>query len=434
MSYLNKKTVEDLDVAGKRVLVRCDFNVPMKDGKITSDKRIIGALPTIRYLLDHGAKVILCSHMGKPHAIFTEGFGLNKKEKAAVAALPEAEQEAAKAEYIAKALANDAKKFTLKPVADRLNELLDGKVTFAADIIGEDAHAKIAALQDGEAVLIENVRFDARETKNDPAFAKALAELAELYVNDAFGTAHRAHASTAGVADYLPAACGYLIQKEITVMGKALEDPKRPFVAILGVAKVSDTIGVINNLLEKVDTLIIGGGMAYTFLKAQGYNVGTSLCEPDKLEEAKAMMAKAKEKGVSFILPVDNIISRDYDESAPFMRIYSDAIPDGWRGMDIGPTTQELFAKSLVGAGTVVWNGPMGVFEWENFAGGTVAVAKAVADSGSISIIGGGDSAAAVENLGFADKMTHISTGGGASLEFLEGKVLPGIACLNDKD
>ncbi len=434
MSYLNKKTVEDLDVAGKRVLVRCDFNVPMKDGKITSDKRIIGALPTIRYLLEHGAKVILCSHMGKPHAIFTEGFGLNKKEKAAVAALPEAEQAAAKADYIAKALANDAKKFTLKPVADRLNELLDGKVTFAADIIGDDAHAKIAALKDGEAVLIENVRFDARETKNDPTFAKALAELAELYVNDAFGTAHRAHASTAGVADYLPAACGYLIQKEITVMGKALEDPKRPFVAILGGAKVSDKIGVINNLLDKVDTLIIGGGMAYTFLKAQGNNVGTSLCELDKVEEAQAMMAKAKEKGVNFILPVDNIISRDYDESAPFMRIYSDAIPDGWMGMDIGPTTQELFAKSLVGAGTVVWNGPMGVFEWENFAGGTVSVAKAVADSGAISIIGGGDSAAAVENLGFADKMTHISTGGGASLEFLEGKVLPGIACLNDKD
>ncbi len=434
MSYLNKKTVEDLDVAGKRVLVRCDFNVPMKDGKITSDKRIIGALPTIQYLLEHGAKVILCSHMGKPHAIFTEGFGLNKKEKAAVAALPEAEQAAAKAEYIAKALANDAKKFTLKPVADRLNELLDGKVTFAADIIGDDAHAKIAALKDGEAVLIENVRFDARETKNDPAFAKALADLAELYVNDAFGTAHRAHASTAGVADYLPAACGYLIQKEITVMGKALEDPKRPFVAILGGAKVSDKIGVINNLLDKVDTLIIGGGMAYTFLKAQGNNVGTSLCELDKVEEAKAMMAKAKEKGVNFILPVDNIISRDYDENAPFMRIYSDAIPDGWMGMDIGPTTQELFAKSLVGAGTVVWNGPMGVFEWENFASGTIAVAKAVADSGAISIIGGGDSAAAVENLGFADKMTHISTGGGASLEFLEGKVLPGIACLNDKD
>ncbi len=433
MSYLNKKTVEDLDVAGKRVLVRCDFNVPMKDGKITSDKRIVGALPTIKYLLDHGARVILCSHMGKPHAILTEGFGLNKKEKAAVAALPEAEQAAAKAEYIAKALAGDAKKFTLKPVADRLNELLGDKVTFATDIIGDDAKAKVAALKDGEAVLIENVRFDARETKNDPEFAKALASMADLYVNDAFGTAHRAHASTAGVADYLPSACGYLIQKEITVMGKALEDPKRPFVAILGGAKVSDKIGVINNLLDKVDTLIIGGGMAYTFMRALGNNVGTSLCEEDKIDLAREMMAKAREKGVNFILPVDNIISRDYDENAPFMRIYSDAIPDGWMGMDIGPTTQELFAKSLIGAGTVVWNGPMGVSEWKNFANGTIAVAKAVADSGAISIIGGGDSAAAVETLGYADRMTHISTGGGASLEFLEGKELPGIACLDEK-
>ena len=433
MSYLNKKTVEDLDVAGKRVLVRCDFNVPMKDGKITSDKRIVGALPTIKYLLDHGARVILCSHMGKPHAILTEGFGLNKKEKAAVAALPEAEQAAAKAEYIAKALAGDAKKFTLKPVADRLNELLGDKVTFATDIIGDDAKAKVAALKDGEAVLIENVRFDARETKNDPEFAKALASMADLYVNDAFGTAHRAHASTAGVADYLPSACGYLIQKEITVMGQALEDPKRPFVAILGGAKVSDKIGVINNLLDKVDTLIIGGGMAYTFMRALGNNVGTSLCEEDKIDLAREMMAKAREKGVNFILPVDNIISRDYDENAPFMRIYSDAIPDGWMGMDIGPTTQELFAKSLIGAGTVVWNGPMGVSEWKNFAGGTIAVAKAVADSGAISIIGGGDSAAAVETLGYADRMTHISTGGGASLEFLEGKELPGIACLDEK-
>ena len=433
MSYLNKKTVEDLDVAGKRVLVRCDFNVPMKDGKITSDKRIVGALPTIKYLLDHGARVILCSHMGKPHAILTEGFGLNKKEKAAVAALPEAEQAAAKAEYIAKALAGDAKKFTLKPVADRLNELLGDKVTFATDIIGDDAKAKIAALKDGEAVLIENVRFDARETKNDPEFAKALASMADLYVNDAFGTAHRAHASTAGVADYLPSACGYLIQKEITVMGQALEDPKRPFVAILGGAKVSDKIGVINNLLDKVDTLIIGGGMAYTFMRALGNNVGTSLCEEDKIDLAREMMAKAREKGVNFILPVDNIISRDYDENAPFMRIYSDAIPDGWMGMDIGPTTQELFAKSLIGAGTVVWNGPMGVSEWKNFASGTIAVAKAVADSGAISIIGGGDSAAAVETLGYADRMTHISTGGGASLEFLEGKELPGIACLDEK-
>ena len=433
MSYLNKKTVEDLDVAGKRVLVRCDFNVPMKDGKITSDKRIVGALPTIKYLLDHGARVILCSHMGKPHAILTEGFGLNKKEKAAVAALPEAEQAAAKAEYIAKALAGDAKKFTLKPVADRLNELLGDKVAFATDIIGDDAKAKVAALKDGEAVLIENVRFDARETKNDPEFAKALASMADLYVNDAFGTAHRAHASTAGVADYLPSACGYLIQKEITVMGQALEDPKRPFVAILGGAKVSDKIGVINNLLDKVDTLIIGGGMAYTFMRALGNNVGTSLCEEDKIDLAREMMAKAREKGVNVIRPVDNIISRESDETAPFMRISSDAIPDGWMGMDIGPTTQELFAKSLIGAGTVVWNGPMGVSEWKNFASGTIAVAKAVADSGAISIIGGGDSAAAVETLGYADRMTHISTGGGASLEFLEGKELPGIACLDEK-
>ena len=434
MSYLNKKTVEDLDVAGKRVLVRCDFNVPLKDGKITSDKRIIGALPTIQYLLNNGAKVILCSHLGKPHSIFTEGFSLDKKEKAAIEALPESERAAAKAEYVAKALSGDAKKYTLKPVADRLNELLDGKVAFATDIIGEDAQAKIAALKNGEAVLIENVRFDARETKNDPTFAKALADLADLYVNDAFGTAHRAHASTAGVADYLPAACGYLIQKEISVMGGALEDPKRPFVAILGGAKVSDKIGVINNLIDKVDTLIIGGGMAYTFMKALGYNVGTSLCESDKLDLAREMMAKAREKGVDFILPVDNIISRDFSETAPYMRIYSDAIPDGWMGMDIGPTTREMFAKTLIGAGTVIWNGPMGVFEWENFAEGTMAVAKAVADSGAISIIGGGDSAAAVENLGYADKMTHISTGGGASLEFLEGKVLPGIDCLNDKD
>ena len=433
MSYANKKTVEDLQVAGKRVLVRCDFNVPMKDGKITSDKRIVGALPTIRYLLDNGAKVILCSHMGKPHAIFTEGFGLNKKEKAAVEALPEAEQAAAKAEFIQKALKNDAVKFTLKPVADRLNELLDGKVTFAADIVGEDAKAKIAAMKDGEAVLIENVRFDARETKNDPVFAKALADLADLYVNDAFGSAHRAHASTAGVADYLPAACGYLIQKEITVMGQALADPKRPFVAILGGAKVSDKIGVINNLIEKVDTLIIGGGMAYTFMRALGNGTGTSLCEEDKLDLALEMMAKAKAKGVNFLLPVDNIISREYSENSPYMRIYSDAIPDGWMGMDIGPTTRELFAKSLVGAGTVVWNGPMGVTEWKQFAEGTIAVANAVAESGAVSIIGGGDSAASVERLGFADKMTHISTGGGASLEFLEGKELPGIACLNEK-
>ena len=434
MSYLNKKTVEDLDVAGKRVLVRCDFNVPMKDGKITSDKRITSALPTIKYLLAHGAKVILCSHMGKPHAVLTAGFGLDKKEKAKVAALPEAEQAAAKQQLLDKAKAEDPKKFTLKPVADRLNEYLDGVVTFATDIIGPDAQAKVAALAPGKAVLLENVRFDARETKNDPTMAKELASLADVYVNDAFGSAHRAHASTAGVADYLPAVCGYLIQKEITVMGNALANPKRPFVAILGGAKVSDKIGVIENLIDKVDTLIIGGGMAYTFMKALGNSIGTSICEDDKVELAKEMMNKARAKGVSFLLPVDNIVGRKYDPETPYMRIYSDAIPDGWMGLDIGPITQELFAKTLIGAGTVVWNGPMGVSEWDHFASGTVAVAQAVADSGAISIIGGGDSAAAVEKLGFADKMTHISTGGGASLEFLEGKELPGIACLNEKD
>ncbi|MBO5212903.1 MAG: phosphoglycerate kinase [Clostridia bacterium] len=431
MTY-NKKTIEDVNVAGKKVLVRCDFNVPLKDGVITSDKRIIGALPTIKYLLDNGAKVILCSHMGKPHNIFTEGFGLTKKEKKKVEELPEAEQAAAKAELLKKAL-DDKKKFTLKPVAVRLNELLGDKVTFAEDIIGEDAKAKVAALKEGEAVLLENVRFDARETKNGADFAKELASYAELYVNDAFGTAHRAHASTAGVADYLPAVCGYLIQKEIGVMGKALADPARPFVAILGGAKVSDKIGVINNLIEKVDTLIIGGGMAYTFFKALGYNVGTSLCEDDKVELAKEMMAKAEAKGVKFLIPVDNKLGKEYDENTDSMFCNSSEFPEGWMGLDIGPKTQELFADAIKGAGTVVWNGPMGVSEWKNFASGTEAVAEAVANSGAISIIGGGDSAAAVEKLGYADKMTHISTGGGASLEFLEGLELPGIACLLDK-
>ena len=432
MTY-NKKTIEDVAVKGKKVLVRCDFNVPLKDGVITSDKRIVEALPTIRYLLENGAKVILCSHMGKPHNIFTPGFGLNKKEKAKVAVLPESEQAAAKAELLEKAQ-GDRKKFTLAPVAARLNELLGGVVTFADDITGEDAKAKAAALKEGEVLLLENVRFDAREEKNDPVFAKELADLAELYVNDAFGSAHRAHASTAGVAAYLPAVCGYLIQKEISVMGKALENPVRPFVAILGGAKVSDKIGVINNLIEKVDTLIIGGGMAYTFFRSMGNSVGTSICEDDKLDIAKETMDKAHAKGVNFLLPVDNVIGKEYKEDTVFMRIYSDSIPDGWMGLDIGEKTQELFAKSIQGAGTVVWNGPMGVSEWENFASGTKAVAKAVAESGAISIIGGGDSAAAVEKLGYADKMTHISTGGGASLEFLEGKELPGIACLNDKD
>ncbi|MBQ9744998.1 MAG: phosphoglycerate kinase [Clostridia bacterium] len=433
MTY-NKKTIEDVAVAGKRVLVRCDFNVPFKDGVITSDKRIIGALPTIKYLLDNGAKVILCSHMGKPHSIFTEGFGLTKKEKKKVEELPVEEQAEAKAQLLAKALKDDKKKLTLKPVADRLNELLDGKVTFAEDIVGADAKAKVAALKDGEAVLLENVRFDARETKNNPEFAKELSEYCDLYVNDAFGTAHRAHATTAGVADYRPAVCGYLIQKEIGIMGKALADPARPFVAILGGAKVSDKIGVIENLIEKVDTLIIGGGMAYTFFKAMGYNVGTSLCEDDKVDLAKEMMDKAAAKGVRFLLPVDNKLGKEYDENTESMFCDSNAFPEGWMGLDIGPKTQELFADAIKGAGTVVWNGPMGVSEWKAFASGTEAVANAVAESGAISIIGGGDSAAAVEKLGFADKMTHISTGGGASLEFLEGKELPGIACLMDKE
>ena len=433
MATYNKKSVEDVEVSGKRVLVRCDFNVPMKDGVITSDKRIVGALPTIQYLLNNGAKVILCSHMGKPHSILTEGFGLTKKEKKKVAELPEAEQAAATADLLKKAL-GDKKKLTLKPVADRLNELLgEGTVTFAEDIVGEDAKAKVAALEAGKAVLLENVRFDARETKNDAEFAKELAAYADVYVNDAFGTAHRAHATTAGVAAYLPAVCGYLIQKEITVMGKALEDPARPFVAILGGAKVSDKIGVINNLIEKVDTLIIGGGMAYTFFRALGFSVGTSLCEEDKIELAKEMMAKAEAKGVKFLIPIDNVVGKEYDENTENRIIDSDSIPDGWMGLDIGPATRKLFTEAISGAGTVVWNGPMGVSEWKNFAAGTEAVAAAVAESGAISIIGGGDSAAAVEKLGFADKMTHISTGGGASLEFLEGLELPGIACLEDK-
>lgn len=434
MSMYHKKSVEDVEIkAGTSVLVRCDFNVPMKDGQITSDKRIVEALPTIKYLLGKGAKVILCSHFGKPHNVLTEGFGLTKKEKKKVEALPAEEQAAAKAKLLEAAKA-DREKFSLKPVADRLAEL-GIPVTFATDIIGPDAKAKVAAMKDGTAVLLENIRFDAREEKNDPEFSKELGAYASLYVNDAFGTAHRAHASTAGVAMYagLPAVCGYLIQKEITVMGNALEEPKRPFVAILGGAKVSDKIGVINNLIDKVDILIIGGGMAYTFFRALGCRVGTSLCEEDKIDVARETMENARKKGVNFIIPVDNIIGREYDENTINMRIYSNAIPDGWMGLDIGPVTRELFAKTITGAGTVVWNGPMGVSEWKNFAAGTDAVAKAVAESGAISIIGGGDSAAAVEKLGYADKMTHISTGGGASLEFLEGKELPGIACLQDK-
>ena len=395
MTY-NKKSVEDIDVAGKKVLVRCDFNVPMKDGVITDDKRIVGALPTIKYLLDHNAAVILCSHMGRPKGEFNM-------------------------------------KYSLAPVAKRLTELLGQNVELASDVIGPDAKAKAASLKPGQAMLLENVRFHAEEEKNDPAFAKELASMAEIYVNDAFGTAHRAHASTAGVADYLPAVCGFLIRKEVEIMGKALADPARPFVAILGGAKVSDKIGVINNLIDKCDTLIIGGGMAYTFFRALGNDIGTSICENDKLELALELINKARAKGVNFLLPVDNIIGREYKEDTTFMRIYSDSIPDGWMGLDIGEKTQELFSKTIIGAGTVVWNGPMGVSEWENFASGTRSVAKAVAESGAVSIIGGGDSAAAFEALGYADKMTHISTGGGASLEFLEGLELPGIACLQDK-
>ena len=429
----NKKSVEDIAVAGKRVLCRCDFNVPVKDGKITDDKRIVGAMKTIKYLVDNGAKVILCSHMGRPHNVLDAELKLNKKDKKKIEALPEAEQAAATAAMLEKAK-DDITKLSLKIVADDL--CAKGiNVTLAKDVVGPDAKAKAAALKDGEVLLLENVRFHAAEEKNDPEFAKEMASLAEIYVNDAFGTAHRAHASTAGVADYLDTAvCGYLIQKEIEIMGKALEDPVRPFVAILGGAKVSDKIGVINNLLNKCDTIIIGGGMAYTFFKAQGLPIGTSICENDKLDLAKDLMARAAEKGVNFLLPVDNKIGREYKEDTVCMEIYSDSIPDGWMGLDIGEKTEELFAKSLVGAGTVIWNGPMGVSEWENFASGTRSVAKAIAESGAISIIGGGDSAAAVETLGYADKMTHVSTGGGASLEFLEGLELPGIACLNEKE
>ena len=396
MNALNKKTVEDFDVAGKRVLVRCDFNVPLSEGKITSDKRIVASLPTIQYLIKNNAKVILCSHLGRPKGEFK----------------PE---------------------FSLAPVAVRLSELLGQEVKMAKDVVGESAQSLAADLKDGEVMLIENVRFHKEETKNDPEFSKKLASLAELYVNDAFGSAHRAHSSTTGVADYLPAACGYLIQKEIEFMGTALANPKRPLVAILGGAKVSDKIGVITNLLEKCDTIIIGGGMAYTFMKALGFEIGTSLLEADRIEDAKAMMETAKEKGVKFLIPIDNKVGREYKPDTEAMIINSDNIPDNYMGLDIGPKTQELFADAIKGSGTVIWNGPMGVSEWENFAAGTIAVATAVAESGAISIIGGGDSAAAVQKLGFADKMSHISTGGGASLEFLEGKELPGIAALNDK-
>ncbi len=400
MTY-NKKNIEDIDVAGKKVLVRCDFNVPLKDGVITSDKRIVEALPTIKYLLSKGAKVILCSHMGKP-----------------------------KGEIVAK--------YSLAPVAARLTELLGQTVELAADTIGEDAKAKAAALKEGQAVLLENTRFDKREEKNDPEFAKELASLAEIFVNDAFGAAHRAHASTAGVAEYLPAVCGYLIQKEIGVMGKALADPERPFVAILGGAKVSDKLNVINNLLTKVDTLIIGGGMAYTFLAAKGYGIGTSLFDETKVDYCREMMAKAEKNGVKLLLPVDTVITKAFpnpiDAPVDVQIVASNEIPADMMGLDIGTETRKLFADAAKSAKTVVWNGPMGVFENPTLAKGTIAVAEALAESEAITIIGGGDSAAAAcEQLGFASKITHISTGGGASLEFLEGLELPGIACLLDK-
>ncbi len=396
MTY-NKKSIEDISVSGKKVLVRCDFNVPQDDnGNITSDKRIVASLPTIEYLLKNNAAVILCSHLGRPKGEFNM-------------------------------------KFSLAPVAARLAELLGVKVEMAKDVVGEDAKAKAAALKPGEVLLLENVRFHKEEEKNDAGYAKELASMAELYVNDAFGTSHRAHASTAGVADYLPAVCGYLIKKEIGIMGEALESPKRPFVAILGGSKVSDKIGVINNLLEKVDTLIIGGGMAYTFAKAQGGKIGNSLCEDDKLDYALEMIKKAEAKGVNLLIPSDTVIADKFAADAASDVVATNDIPDGWMGLDIGPKTVETFAAAVKNAGTVIWNGPMGVFEFERFAEGTKAVAAAIAESESISIIGGGDSASAVKKLGFDKKMTHISTGGGASLEFLEGLELPGIACLESK-
>ena len=393
-----KKTIQDIDVSGKKVLVRVDFNVPLaEDGTVSDDKRIVAALPTIKYLLENKAKVILCSHLGRPKGTVNP-------------------------------------KYSLAPVGARLSELLpDTKIWFAEDTIGESAKTAIADMKDGEIVLLENVRFYPEEEKNDPAFARALASLADIFVSDAFGTVHRAHASTAGVASYLPAVAGFLIGKELGVMGEALENPKRPFVAILGGAKVADKIGVIKNLLGKCDSLIVGGGMAYTFLKAQGYGIGTSLLDADSIDLAKELMEEARAKGVNLLLPVDNVVAKEFDANAEHKVVKSTEIPDGWMGMDIGPKTVELFRKTIVEAATVIWNGPMGVFEFPAFAEGTKKIAAACAECRGVTIIGGGDSASAVKKLGFADKMTHISTGGGASLEFLEGKVLPGVAVLNDK-
>lgn len=394
---MNKKTVKDIDVKGKKVLVRCDFNVPQDEfGNITDNTRIIASLPTIKYLLENNAKVILCSHLGRPK-------GEVKKE------------------------------FSLAPVAKELSKELGIDVKLANDIIGESAKSLVTNLKEGEAMLLENVRFDAREEKNDPEFSKELASLAEIYVNDAFGTSHRAHASTAGVADYLPAVSGFLIQKELDFMGNALENPERPFVAILGGKKVSDKIGVINSLLEKVDTLIIGGAMAYTFFKAQGYEVGNSICELDKLDLALELMEKAKTKGVKLMLPVDTKIGKEFKEDTESKIVKCSEIPAGWEGFDIGPETIEMYKKELENAKTIVWNGPLGLFEFDQFAIGTNEIAKALAETNAVTIIGGGDSAAAIEKAGLSNKMTHISTGGGASLEFLEGKKLPGIECLENK-
>ena len=400
MNY-NKKTVTDIDVKGKKVLCRCDFNVPQdkKTGAITDDKRIRAALPTLQYLLDQGAAVIACSHLGKPK-------GEVKPE------------------------------LSLAPVAKRLEELLGKSVIFASDVVGEDAKAKAAALQPGQIMLLENLRFEKGEEKNDPAFAKALADLAGadgVYVSDAFGTVHRAHASTAGVADYLPAVSGFLIQKELEIIGGALANPKRPLVAILGGSKVSSKIGVINNLLEIADTIIIGGGMAYTFAAAQGGKIGTSLLEADWEDYANEMVKKAADKGVKLLLPVDTVVADAFAADAKSQVVPAGEIPDGWMGLDIGPKTVELYTSAVADAGTVIWNGPMGVFGFPAFATGTEAVAEALSKTDAITIVGGGDSAAAVEQLGYADKMTHISTGGGASLEFMEGKALPGVVCLLDK-
>ena len=395
MNY-NKKTVKDVDVKGKKVLLRCDFNVPQDKvtGEITSDKRIKAALPTIQYLLDNGAAVIACSHLGKPKGVDP--------------------------------------KFTLAPVAVRLGELLGKEVIMAKDVAGDYAKAKAAALQPGQIMLLENTRFEKGETKNDPELAKAMASMADLFVSDAFGSVHRAHASTAGVADYLPAVSGFLIQKELQFLGGAISNPKRPLVAILGGSKVSSKIGVINNLLEIADTIIIGGGMSYTFSAARGGKVGDSLLEKDWLDYSNDMMKKAAEKGVKFLLPVDTVCADNYAPDAKSQVVKDGEIPDGWMGLDIGPETIKLYCDAVAGAGTVIWNGPMGVFEFPAFAKGTEAVADALSKTSAITVIGGGDSAAAVEQLGYADKMTHISTGGGASLEFLEGKELPGVACLLD--